>query len=115
MQQLHKRIGQGGADCRSQQKYAAEDHGKHRQHRRDAVLFLCTEVLGDQDGQAQREAGDGGDEEADGNGCHADGGKGQLSVHIADDEGVCPVIELLQHTAEDQRQAEPDQLFHDGS
>ena len=54
-------------------------------------------------------------EEADGNGRHADGGKGELSVHIADDEGVCPVIELLQHTAEDQRQAEPDQLFHDGS
>ena len=48
-------------------------------------------------------------------GRHADGGKGQLSAHIADDEGVCPVIELLQHTAEDQRQAEPDQLFHDGS
>ena len=115
VQQLHKRIGQGGADCRSQQKYAAEDHGKHRQHRRDAVLFLCTEVLGDQDGQAKCEAGDGGDEEADGNGRHADGGKGQLSVHIADDEGVCPVIELLQHTAEDQRQAEPDQLFDDGS
>ena len=76
VQQLHKRIGQGGADCRSQQKYAAEDHGKHCQHGRDAVLFLCAEVLGDQDGQAQREAGDGGDEEADGNGRHADGGKG---------------------------------------
>ena len=26
-----------------------------------------------------------------------------------------PFMELLQHTAEDQRQAEPDQLFHDGS
>ena len=77
--------------------------------------FFAPKFLAIRDGQAQREAGDGGDEEADGNGRHADGGKGELSVHIADDEGVCPVIELLQHTAEDQRQAEPDQLFHDGS
>ena len=115
VQQRHKRIGQRRAASRNEQKHPAEDHGEYRQHGRDIFLLLCPKVLCNQDGQPQREARDGCDKKVDGRCCHADSRQRQLAVHIADDKRIRPVVELLQDAAEDQRQAEPDQLPHDGS
>ena len=107
--QVQHRSGQPRARRREQDKDGAQRHGKGRKQLGQKACVPAAEPLRKQDGQPQRKAGDRHQIKIDHRAGRTDGRQRQLALHIADDEGVRPVVQLLQYAAENQGQTEFDQ------
>ena len=67
-------------------------------------------ALSHEDVQPDGEAHHDREKEVDARGGRADGAKGKLTLDVAYDKGVDPVVQLLQDPAEYERHAEADKL-----
>lgn len=73
------------------------------------------EVAGDHHACAHRDAAEEADQQEDEGAGAGNGGEGAVAQHIADDEGIGGIIELLEQKAQEQRHRKGDQLLADGA
>ena len=110
MQQPQQRGSGRHSERRERREGREKDGGEGREDARHRAHVAASVCLGEQYREADGKSRDEVNVEADRRRRGSDRGERRLADDVADDEGVRPVVELLEHAARYQRQAEVRQL-----